>query len=141
MSTFNGNIKQYTFAVNDEVFGTSEVTHLYKEGTNLIPHIHWATNGSNTTNRYVKWELEYSWANENWTFSTPTIISAEQEILANKSSLTHYMTNLPNIDGTNIKIGTYLCWRVRRIISSGVAPTSNPFGLAFGVHVHQSVLR
>lgn len=142
LSVFNGNIKQYTFAVNDEVFGASEVTHLYKNGTDLMPHIHWATNGLDATNRYVKWELEYSWARTNDitnSFSTPTVISFESEIPANTNSLTHYSTQLPIIDGTNITVGTYLCWRVRRIASTGLAPTSKPFGLAFGVHVYQSI--
>lgn len=143
LTTFSGNIKQYTFAVNDEIFGTSEVTHLYKEGTNLMPHIHWATNGTNTTNRYVKWELEYSWANRNspTAFTSPTVISIEALIPANTTALTHYSSQLLEIDGTNIKIGAYLCWRVRRITSTGTAPTNNPFGLAFGIHVYQSVLK
>jgi len=142
LTTFNGNIRQYTFAVNDEIFGTGEVTHKYIEGGNLMPHIHWATNGKDTTTRYIKWEMEYSYANVNGAFSTPpTIITVEAIIPANTPTRTHYMTNLPEIVGTNITVGDYLCWRVRRITSTGIAPTSNPFGLALGVHVYESVLK
>ena len=142
LSVFNGNIKQYTFAVNDEIFGTGEVTHKYIDGTNLMPHIHWATNGKDTTTRYIKWEMEYSYANMNTAFSTPpTIITVEATIPANTPSRTHYMTDLPQIVGTNITVGDYLCWKIRRITSTGLAPTNNPFGLAFGVHVHESVLK
>lgn len=142
LTTFNGNIKQYTFAVNDEIFGTGEVTHKYVEGGNLMPHIHWATNGTDTTDRYVKWEMEYSYANVNSAFSTPTtVITVEAKIPANTPTRTHYMTNLPQIDGTNITIGDYSCWKIRRITSTGLAPTNNPFGLALGVHVYESVLK
>ena len=141
LTTFNGSTKQYTFAINNEVFGTGEVTHKYINGGNLMPHIHWATNGVDTTDRYVKWEMEYSYANMSSAFSTPTIITVEAKIPANTPSLTHYMTDLPQIVGTNITVGDYICWRVRRITSSGTAPTSNPFGLALGVHVHESVLK
>lgn len=137
LAPFVGNIQQYTFdAINDEVFGTTEVTHQYKEGTLLLPHIHWATNGLEATPKYVKWELEYVIIKPNGSASAPVIsTSAELEIPASTPDRTHFISSLGSIDGTEIVIGTYIAWRLRRIASVGTAPSANPFGLAIGVHV------
>lgn len=142
LTTFKGNIEQYTFAINNEIFGNSEVTHLYINGTNLMPHIHWVTNGTNTSDRYVKWEMEYTYANDGEAFTNPvTTIVIEAKIPANTPSLTHYITDFPIISGVGIEVGDYICWSIRRITSTGTAPSSNPFGLALGIHVHESVLK
>lgn len=141
LTPFVGNIQLYTFGVNDESYGDTEVTHLYDEGTDLMPHIHWITNGTDTNSRYVKWEMEYSWSNDNSAFPTSTIISIEKEIPANTPTRTHFITDFPIISGVNMEIGAYLCWRVRRIASTGTAPTNDPFGLAVGVHAHENILQ
>ena len=59
LTTFIGNIEQYTFDnTNDYVIGATELTHSYKEGTDISAHLHWATNGLDITDRTVKWRLE-----------------------------------------------------------------------------------
>lgn len=141
LTTFNGNIEQYTFGINDEIYGTNEITHDYIEGTDLHPHIHWATNGSDVDNRYIKWELEYSYGNHDGVFTTPIIIVDEELIPADTPDKTHFVTDFNLIDGTNILVGAYICWRLRRITASGTAPTSNPFGLAIGVHAEMNMLK
>jgi len=140
LSPFVGNIEQYTFDVNDYIYDNFEVTHEYKEGSDLLLHAHWATNGLDTTDRYVKWEFEYSIANRNngatMVFSaTPTIVSTEFLIPANTPSLTHYSNTVGTITGTDVKIGAVIVYRFRRIASTGTAPTNNPFGIQTGCHI------
>lgn len=139
LEVFKGNIYQYTFdATNDEVFGATEITHQYKEGTSIYPHIHWASNGLEVTNRYVKWQLDYSIGKPHDSgFSNQVTLSTEDVIPANSFDRSHFITELSPISGTGITIGTYICWRLRRIASTGLAPTNNPFGLAVGFHVEQ----
>jgi hypothetical protein len=136
LTAFTGNIYQYTFdATNDEVFGSTEITHQYKEGTDLSAHVHWATNGSELTAKAVKWEIEYTICSPNNAFGAAVVISKEATIPANTPNRSHIVTEIGVISGTGIKIGCYILWRARRIAASGTAPAADPFGLAFGVHM------
>jgi hypothetical protein len=138
LTTFKGNIPQYTFNVNtNESFGSTEMTHQYKEGTDILAHIHWASNGVDTTDRYVKWELEYSISRGTDIFENVVVISSETMIPANAPTTSYFITSLGTISGIGVKIGDYICWRLRRITSTGTAPTNNPFGIAVGFHVEQ----
>jgi hypothetical protein len=147
LTAFKNNVSQYTFdATNDEVFGASEVTHRYKEGSDIEAHIHWATNGLEGADKYVKWELEYTIANADGAapftsaFGTTVVLSKETVIPANTPDRSHIITDLGNISGTGIKIGTYICWRLRRIAASSTAPAADPFGLAVGFHVQMDTV-
>jgi len=145
LATFVGNIQQLTFAVNDYVYGNYELLHEYAEGTDLEPHVHFATNSVDGTDRAVKWELEYSISNADVTppftqaFPVSTVISSEVVIPANTPTRSHVLaTELPSISGTGLLIGAYIVWRLRRIASVGTAPSANPFGLTLGFHILQN---
>ena len=57
-------INAYTFAVNDYLEVTAEMLHGYKEGEDIEVHLHGATNGLDATDRFAKWELNYSIKND-----------------------------------------------------------------------------
>ena len=140
-TTLIGNLSEYSFAVNDYIdLGSQELPHLYKEGSDLEIHIHWATNGLNVDNRAVKWEVEYSIQNDSYTnsigvaFTTPVIVSAETVIPANTLDRSGCYTNVGVITGTGLKMGAQIKMRLRRIASAGTAPTGNPFALQVGIH-------
>lgn len=137
LTPFLGNIQQYAFGEGDEVASASEITHEYHEGTDLLPHIHWATNGTDIDDRYVNFELEYTISDGNQAFSTPIILTKEVLIPANTPDRTHFITGFDNIDGTLLTIGAYVLWRFRRITAVGSAPTDDPFGLAVGFHMQK----
>jgi hypothetical protein len=137
-----GNINAYTFAVNDWLEFATELLHGYKEGSNLEIHIHWATNGSNADDRYVKWEVEYSIANMNGgTFGSSTIISSETKILANTATKTNMYTSIGTISGSTFTIGAQLMLRIRRIAAtSGSAPSANPYATSVGIHYEKDTV-
>ena len=140
LATFLGNTQQYTFdATNDYVIGTTEVTHEYKEGTDLHAHIHWATNGGEAVDTVVKWQLEYALANMVMTgvggaFTTGSTLSQQTTIPANTPDRTHMYTDLGDVPGTGIKIGNYLCWKFSRVVGIGTGPANDPFALGVGFH-------
>ena len=145
LRTFIGDIEQFTFdASNDYVIGATEITHKYKEGTDLSAHVHWATNGQDIDERTVKWQLSYSIANSVYTvpperqfgavFDTQVVISEEIAVPATILDRTHVISTIGTIPGTILKIGAYVVWRFERIASSGTEPTSDPFALAVGFH-------
>jgi len=143
LATFVGNVEQYTFdATNDLVFGVTEVTHAYKEGSDIECHIHWATNGTDVDARGVKWQLEYGFSDHNSAFSaTNSTMSAEATIAGATADRTHLITALGTISGTvGLHIGAYICWALSRVAATGSAPTGDPFAIALGFHVEQDTL-
>ena len=142
--SFVGNLTAYGFAVDDYLESTAELLHSYKEGTALEIHIHWATNGLDVDARAVKWEVEYTIANENTgVFTTNTLLTGQTTIAANTADRTHLDTSMSaTIAGTGRKIGDVILFRVRRIAATGglSAPSANPFGLNLGIHYEKDTL-
>ncbi len=144
LATFVTDIEQYTFDnTNDFVIGATEITHKYKEGTNILPHIHWATNGSEGTAKGVQWQLKYTIGDFNEAFSAQTTTVVDATIPSSTPDRTHFLTSFDTaITGTNIKIGAYICWRLERIGTAhgNGEPVADPFGLAVGFHVEMDTV-
>lgn len=145
LTTFVGNIEQYTFDIDDYIYDDFEFLHNYEEGTDFELHVHFATNGVDSTDRYVKFEYEYSKANRASTptfeqFDSSTIISNEIMIPANTPDRSHFSVRIGLESGAGITIGTVLTYRFRRISASGTSPTSDPFVLQAGCHIKQNSL-
>lgn len=143
-TTFTTNTNAYTFAINDYIdLPTIEINHDYKEGTDLEVHLHIATNGVNTTDRYVKFIVYYTYAipfSVSTQFVTEQNISNELLIPANTLDKTSMYLQLGTITGTTLKIGTQLKIRLKRITSVGTAPTSNPFVGMLGIHYQKDTM-
>jgi hypothetical protein len=146
LATFDGDIREFTMAVNDVTdVNATELLHRWKEGSTIELHVHWASNGVNADNRAVKWQLSYTWANRlsnggQTAFPAATVNSAETVIPANTPDKTHLYTSVLTFTPTGGKVGAYLCMALKRIASTGTAPTSNPWILAVGAHYEVDTL-
>lgn len=147
LATFIGTIEMYQFKINDFVYGSYELAHTYKEGSDITIHMHWATGGTDVNTRGVKWQLEYSIVNAifftspfNTSFPATTTVSGDTTIPANSNSLCHIVSSIGTISGTGLKIGAYIVWKLTRIASASTAPTANPFGLSLGMHIEQDTI-
>jgi hypothetical protein len=141
LDTFVGTIEAYRFdATNDYVIGAQEFTHSYKEGTNIMAHVHWASNGTEGSAKYVRWGIKYCISNSSTgvTGSEQTLeMSSDATIPANTPDRTFYISSLGTISGTGITIGSYITYKFYRVAASGTAPAADPFALAVGFHVQQ----
>lgn len=130
-SVFIGVIYQLLFlnAQSDEVFGSFEIPHDYKEGTAIYPHIHWSPSNTNTGN--CVWQFDYVKENINGTFSSVTNLTITQA--GSGTALGHQLaeTNIP-IPGTGMKIGDIVIFRLGR--ATGDAFTGDAFLHSVGVH-------
>lgn len=144
LTTFVTDIEQYTFdATNDYVIGATEITHKWKEGTIIVPHIHWATNGSEGTAKGVQWQLKFTVGDITEAFSGQTTTVVDATIPASTPDRTHYMTDFDTtIDGANLRVNAYICWRLERVGTAhgNGEPAANPFGLAVGFHVEMDTM-
>ena len=94
----------------EELYFSAQLPHKYKEGTDIYPHVHWNPI-SEGSGQYVKWGLEYTWANYNEAIANTAIISASG--LANDASY-HTKTDLPVINGSGKTISSMLMCRIFR---------------------------
>jgi hypothetical protein len=124
------SIGVYAWAFSDQAVAANEeelwfqvqLPHNWKEGTTIKPHIHWGIKTAGAANEFVKWGLEYTWANIDGTIGTTTIItsdassaatatiSGDTTLLINK----HYVTDIGDITGTGKTISSMLLCRIFR---------------------------
>lgn len=74
----SGGIEGYLFAaaINNMLHATAEILHDYKEGSDIIVHIHWMPSTTNTG--VVRWGVEYNWLEHEEAGGAPTTIYVEQ---------------------------------------------------------------
>jgi hypothetical protein len=132
-----GNVLAPQWAVND--FSNcegQELIHGWKEGSPIYWHVHLITNGADTTIRYLRWEIEWVWANLGAQLSsTITTDSGDIAIPANTPTKTHILQSISSYTLVGGHIGGHIYARLRRIASTGAAPTNNPWCSMLQIHL------
>lgn len=106
---------------NDEVYFEVQLSHRWKEGSKIYPHVHWTPTTADAGN--VVWELEYSWANIDGTFGAPSNMASEATA-AGGTAWVHKLTMLKEagnayIDGTGKTMSSMLVCRLHRNSNAG----------------------
>jgi hypothetical protein len=136
LTTLNGNITMPQWQSNDfNVCESQEMIHGWREGSEVFWHLHLTTNGIDATNRYVRFEVEYGYADVNgvWVFPA-TLVTTDLLIPANTPSKTMMILSLGSFTPP-IKIGGHVVARLRRIAAVGAAPTANPWIPMLQLHI------
>lgn len=138
IATTQGNLTSPQWSVNDyAVCEKSEIPHGAKLGATTYQwHIHIETGGTNVDNRYIAFEIEWTWANKDGQFVTPaTLSSGDLLIPANTPANTHLVFNIGSAFGlTGQTLGAHVKPRLKRVASVGTAPTANPFCEMIQIH-------
>ena len=129
----SGDIRQYKFAVGNEVYLAFHIDHDIKVGSTVYPHVHWAT--SSTSTDIVKWEMEYTIAARDDTtpeaFPTPTTITVEAA--ASATAWAHQVTEHGTGFAAPVVDSLVLC-HLTRITNGGTENTDDVFGLFMDLH-------
>ena len=134
-STYTTNLNSYTFALNDYAdLATVELQPDYAEGEDFEIHIHIITNGTDGTDRKVKYTAYYAVGDMEEAMAAEANGSAELTITAATSDKTHRYLDIVTITGTGYKIGAAIKIRLKRIASTGTEPSSDPFVEMVGIH-------
>jgi len=107
------NIYAYSFLGSgpmEQLFGTCEYNHDYREGADIRPHVHWAPSTSGSGN--VKWNLDYVWDDMNEGPSSVQTISVVQA--ASGVAWRPQVAAFPDISGVDKKIGSQIMFRLWR---------------------------
>jgi len=144
IATTQGNLTSPQWAVNDfAVCEKKEIPHGAKIGASTYQwHIHIETGGTNVDNRYIAFEIEWNWANKDAQFSTPaTISSGDLLIPANTPANTHLSFNINSAFSlASQALGAHIKPRLKRVTSTGTAPTTNPFCEMLQIHFEMDTL-
>lgn len=137
ISTLQGNLTAPQWAVNNyAVCEGQEIVHQYSEGSTGYWHIHVYTGGTDTSATYLKWEMEYSWANLNSTLPSNIVVTTtDYQIPANTKALTHLLIPIGTFQSTTAKIGGHIKTRLKRVSSTGTAPTNDPYCEMLQMHI------
>jgi hypothetical protein len=122
--------------VNDtNMLDGKEFSHPWKEGSTIRWHLHMITNGVDVTDRYVKFEVKWMWANPDSQLSSTITQSYEYTIPANTPTKTHLLVPIYQWTPVGGRIAGHVYPRLTRITSSGAAPTNDPFVTMLQMHI------
>lgn len=137
LEVVNGNLTLPQWQVGDfNQCESQELVHQWKGGSDVFFHIHLTTNGADTNNRYVRFEIEYGYVTPGgaWIFPT-TMDSGDLLIPANTTNKTMFIFPLGSFTPTGSKIGGHVTARLKRIAATGTAPTNNPWVAMLQLHI------
>lgn len=126
---------KFTNAQTDIVYGSFEIPHSYKEGTDLEVHLHWSPSSTNTGD--CVWSLKYSIAGMGGTFggeATKTFTQAGSGVV-NKHQ---YVSGNTVIAGAGVTIGSIIAFALSR--PTGDSFTGDAFLHSIGIHYQQDTL-
>lgn len=130
----SGNLKLHAFdggSTTEQLYGSIEALHAWKEGTAISFHIHWAPTTANTGN--VKWQLEVTIADGNGTFGAPTTLDVTAA--AGGTAWVHKLSAFPDVSGTGYHIGAIGVFRLFRN-PSDAADTYPDDAVVMSIGVH-----
>ena len=112
-----------------------ELVHLWAEGSEGEFHCHMITNGLDTSDRFVKMEVKWFWANVHDQLSATQTVSYEFTIPANTPDKTHLIIPITTWSPEDGLIGAHVYAKLTRITSTGSAPSNNPWISMLQFHV------
>lgn len=115
----------------DELHGSVELQHDYKEGTDLQFHVHWTPTTTNTGD--IVWNVEYSVANVGDAFPA-SAIGSSGPLPASGVIGKHAIASVVTIPGAGLKIGAIVRFRVYRQNGGTDTFTGNAFMDSVGIH-------
>lgn len=138
LTPLNGNITMPSWAVNDyNVCESEEFVHAWEEESTSYWHIHLTTNGLDATDRYVRFTVEFGYVTVDGQWVFPSVMdSGDLLIPANTPTKTMKTLSLGNFTPTGVKIGGHCVAVLKRITSTGAAPTGNPWVGMLQLHIH-----
>jgi len=120
-------------ASEKEIFFTVQLSHSWKEGSAVEPHVHWTNKTTGTAGHVVRWGLEYSKAKIGGTFGASTTVYGTT--IAGGGDITvaneHMLTDFDPIDMTGDTVSTVLVCRLFRNSSNAADTYTGTAGLLY----------
>jgi hypothetical protein len=131
-------IETYAFANDEKVHGGFELQHDYKEGTDLVFHVHWQGIAAPTGTDNIQWRLNYIVAREGVTLAAATVIDSPDTAIDTQYRC--YRTDFAAITGTTFKIGDQFMFTLTRVASTGDEYAGDVLIETAGIHYQVDTL-
>lgn len=130
----------YKFQKNNEVFALVQMPHTYKEGTDLLFHIHWTpcNRGVAESGNKVGWKVDYSIANIDGVFGSSLTVDLSHTCSGVDDK--HELTSSVVVPGTGLTISHIAILRIYRSDTgaddtwAGTLAAQSPAILEFDIH-------
>ena len=90
---------QFTNGTDETIFMSAQMSHSWKFGTNLQPHVHWMPTTTDTG--FVRWQFEYTVIPYNTTMGATTTLTSVDDA-GDGTAYKHQIASLPEIDMSGI---------------------------------------
>lgn len=140
-AVFRDGVRAWQFPSNadKELFGSWQVPHNYAEGTELRPHLHWATNTTTATGNVV-WKLEWTVAGTlGSTWATTTTSTIDYTFTENQQYKHLISPFSPVVPGDGLKVSNVGMWRLYRDVSED-SYTDGVFAISLDLHYQVDAL-
>lgn len=126
-------------ADDESVHFVAQMSHGYKEGSDIYPHLHWSPDSTNTGN--VRWQFEYIITDIDGTFASSSTTETITEP-ADGTALKHQMVSFSTIDGTGLTVSHMIICRLTRLSTSDALDTftGNACFLEFDFHYEKDTI-
>ena len=119
------------FAVGEKVSGNFELEHDYKEGSNLVFHVHWQGVAAPSGTDKVQWQLTYTISQSETTLNATTTIVIETDF---DTQYEFKASAFPAITGTNFNIEDQFLFTLERIAASADEYSGDGIVATVGIH-------
>ena len=104
----------YAFNLNDQAFATCQLPHTYKEGTDLLIHLHWTPRdrGVTESGNAVGWKIDYSIANVGGDFPAASTVDLSDTVTGTDDR--SEVAGSVSIPGAGIGISAQIMLRIYR---------------------------
>lgn len=137
---FRGAQRANNFAVGDEMWVEIHVEHDYKVGTDMYPHVHWATDSASPAGNAV-WQLDWSVAKRNdvtpEAFPLDTTITLTQAMSVQYGHMVVEASDLQTIPATEVEVDCLILIRIERLtdgLGGAGGDSLNVFGMQVDLH-------
>jgi hypothetical protein len=111
-TTIPGRLFRHT--ATDSVYLIAQIPHAWREGTTLLPHVHWQKTTSAAGGVY--WQLSYRWASIGQALEDAVVIgSATPSVSDGNTANVHALTRLGNIPAAEKHISDMLLMTLSRV--------------------------
>ena len=126
-------IYTYAFDIDEGVHGAFELDHDYKEGTDLVFHVHWQGIAAPSDTDYVQWRLVYILARDGVVLPASTPIDSPDTPFDTQYEFVR--SDFGAITGTNFKIGDQFLFSLFRVEATGAAYLGDALIATAGIHI------
>lgn len=133
--TFNTTYITWDFSSADVLFIAGQLPHEYKEGSSIVPHVHWQP--SNTNQGTFVWKLEYTWRNLDGAWSSLT--TSTKTVTPGGTAYTAQMDDFTTIAGTGMEISSLWQCKLSRAAADDNF-TGDAMLIEFDIHFKKDAL-